>query len=77
MNIKIHFHIMPWEIDHALLIVNKLKQSIYHIDPQDTIYIDTALNLSSGIINWKNASIPQEYLINKYKVLKVILVLLF
>ena len=51
MNVKIKMHFMPWEIDHALLIVNKLKQSIYHIDPQDTIYIDTALNLSSGIIN--------------------------
>ena len=51
MNIKIHLHIMPWEIDHALLVVDKLKKSIYHIDPQDTIYIDTALNLSSGVIN--------------------------
>jgi len=64
---------MPWEIDHALLIVNKLKQSIYHIDPQDTIYIDTALNLSSGIIDWENSSIPKEYFINKYKVLDNIL----
>jgi len=73
MNIKIYFHIMPWEIDHALLIVNKLKQSIYHIDPQDTIYIDTALNLSSGIIDWENSSIPKEYFINKYKVLDNIL----
>ena len=73
MNIKIHFHIMPWEIDHALLIVNKLKQSIYHIDPQDTIYIDTALNLSSGIIDWENSSIPKEYFIKKYKILDNIL----
>jgi hypothetical protein len=64
---------MPWEIDHALLVVNKLKQSIYHTNPQDTIYIDTALNLSSAIIDWENASIPKEYFIKKYKVLDNIL----
>ena len=73
MNIKIHLHIMPWEIDHALLVVDKLKKSIYHINPQDTIYIDTALNLSSGIIDWENSSIPKEYFIKKYKILDNIL----
>ncbi len=73
MNIKIHLHIMPWEIDHALLVVDKLKKSIYHINPQDTIYIDTALNLSSGIIDWENSSIPKEYFIKKYKILDDIL----
>jgi hypothetical protein len=64
---------MPWEIDHALLVVDKLKKSIYHINPQDTIYIDTALNLSSGIIDWENSSIPKEYFIKKYKILDDIL----
>lgn len=73
MNIKIHLHIMPWEIDHALLVVDKLKKSIYHIDPQDTIYIDTALNLSSGVINWENSSLPKEYFIKKYEILDNIL----
>jgi hypothetical protein len=64
---------MPWEIDYALLTVNKLKQSIYHIDPQDTIYIDTALNLSSAIMDWENSSLPKEYFIKKYKILDNIL----
>ena len=64
---------MPWEIDHALLVVDKLKKSIYHINPQDTIHIDTALNLSSGIIDWENSSIPKEYFIKKYKILDNIL----
>jgi hypothetical protein len=58
MNIKIICHIMPWEIDHALLVVDKLKKSIYHIDSQDKIYIDTALNLSSKITNWEKSSLP-------------------
>jgi hypothetical protein len=73
MNIKIHLHIMPWEIDHAFLVIDKLKKSVYHINPQDTIYIDTALNLSSEIINWENSSISKEYFINKYKILDNIL----
>ena len=73
MNIKIHLHIMPWEIDHALLSINKLKKSIYYIDPSDTIYIDTALNLSSAIIDWEKSSFPKEYFIKKYQLLDNIL----
>jgi len=45
MNIKIMMHIMPWEIDHALLIANKLKQSSFYINSNDKIYVDTVLNL--------------------------------
>jgi hypothetical protein len=64
---------MPWEIDHALLVIDQLKRSIYHIDPQDVIYIDTALNLSSGIIDWEKSYIPKEYFIKKYDILNNII----
>jgi hypothetical protein len=64
---------MPWEIDHALLVVDKLKRSIYYINEEDKIYIDTALNLSPQIIDWEKSSLPKEFFIEKYKVLDTIL----
>jgi hypothetical protein len=64
---------MPWEIDHAFLIVDKLKRSIYYLNKEDKIYIDTALNLSPQIIDWEKSSLPKEYFIEKYKILDNIL----
>lgn len=69
MNTKLLFHLMPWELDHALLTIDKLKKSIYYIEPTDKIYIDTVLNLSSGIIDWDTSSLPKTYFIEKYKIL--------
>ena len=73
MNIKIILHIMPWEIDQALITVNKLKRSIYHIDSTDKIHIDTTLNLSSAIINWDESELPEKYFIKKYKLIEKLL----
>ena len=58
---------MPWEIDHALIFADKLKQSIYNVKSDDVIYIDSALNLSSFNINWNESKISKEYFIEKYK----------
>jgi len=69
MNLKIIIHIMPWEIDHALLVFDKLKQSSYTINDKDIIYLSSALNLSSQIIDWETSKISKEYFIEKYKVL--------
>lgn len=60
---------MPWELDHALLIADKLKRSIYYIKPEDTIYLDTVLNLSSKIIDWDKSSLKKQYCIDKYNLL--------
>lgn len=60
---------MPWEIDHALLVFDKLKQSSYFINKEDTLYLDTALNLSDKFIDWKQSKLPKEYFIEKYKML--------
>ena len=59
MNIKIKYHIMPWEIDYALLTFSQLKKSSYHLNPEDKIYIDVGLNLSSYIINWEQSKLPK------------------
>lgn len=60
---------MPWDIDYALLIFDKLKQSSYFIDSDNKIYIDSFLNLSHDIIDWDNSSFLKEYFIKKYQVL--------
>jgi hypothetical protein len=64
---------MPGEIDQVYLTIDTLKKSIYYIDPNDKIYIDTALNLSDSIIDWEKSSLPKEYFIKKYKILDNIL----
>jgi hypothetical protein len=69
MNIKIKYHLMPWEIDYALLTFSKLKASSYHLNPDDKIYIDVALNLSSYFINWEESKISKEFFINKFNAL--------
>lgn len=70
-NTKLILHICPWEIDHYLLVVDKLKQSSYYIE--DQLYIDTALNLSDGIINWETSKLSKEYFIEKYNTINNIL----
>jgi hypothetical protein len=60
---------MPWDIDCALLIFDKLKQSSYFVNSDDKIYIDSFLNLSHDIIDWNNSTFPKEYFIKKYQVL--------
>lgn len=57
---------MPWEMEHSLIIADKLKHSIYYINSNDTIYLDTALNLSSFLIDWENSKLPKDFFIEKY-----------
>ncbi len=65
-NIKILLHIMPWEISHYLLVIDKLKQSSYFLDHDDNIYIDTTLNLSDGVIDWGKSKLPKEYFVEQF-----------
>jgi hypothetical protein len=66
MNIKVIYHIMPWEIDYALLTFTQLKKSKYYLLKDDNISIETVLNLSSYIIDWEKSKLPKEFLIEKY-----------
>ena len=69
MNIKIKYHLMPWEIDYALLSFTQLKKAHQHLSSEDKIFIDVALNLSSYIINWNESKLPKEFFINKFNTL--------
>jgi hypothetical protein len=66
MNIKITYHIMPWEIDYALLSFTQLKKSKYYLPEDINITIDSVLNLSSYLINWDESKLPKEFFIEKY-----------
>jgi hypothetical protein len=69
MNIKIKYHLMPWEIDYALLSFTQLKKSSQYLNPEDKIHIDVALNLSSYIINWNESKLPKDFFISKFNAL--------
>jgi hypothetical protein len=73
MNITATYHIMPWEIDYALLSFTQLKKSKYYLQPDVNIKIKSALNLSSHLINWEESKLPKEYFIEKYKTLSILL----
>jgi hypothetical protein len=70
---KITYHMMPWEIDYALMSFTQFKKSKYYLDPNDRVKIDTFLNLSSYIIDWDNSKLPKEFFIQKYKDLQNLL----
>jgi len=73
MNYKITCHLMPWELDYALLSFTQLKKSKYHLNSDDKVYIDVTLNLSSYLINWDKTLIPKEFFINKFNNLQSLL----
>jgi len=73
MNINIICHIMPWEIDYALLSFIQLKKSKYHLPKDVNITINTVLNLSSYLINWDESKLPKDYFIEKYNTLSLLL----
>ena len=55
MKVTITYHIMPWEIDYALLTFSQLKKSKYYLTDDVEITIDSVLNLSSYLINWEES----------------------
>ena len=73
MNIKILTHIMPWDIDYALLMFTQLKKASYALSPDDNIYIDSTLNLSNSIIDWDTSKLPKDFFIEKYKTISTLL----
>ena len=73
MNIKITYHIMPWEIDYALLTFTQLKKSKYYLPVNANIKIDSVLNLSSNLIDWNSSKLPKEYFIEKYNTVSILL----
>jgi|TARA_R110000782_G_scaffold12221_1_gene36906 hypothetical protein len=73
MHIKITYHLMPWEIDYALLTFTQLKKSLYYLTNDVEVTIDSVLNLSSNIIDWDKSELPKEYFIEKYNTYSLLL----
>jgi hypothetical protein len=73
MNIKILSHIMPWDIDYALLMAIQLKKSKYYLPKDVDITIDLELNLTSYLYNWEESKIPKDYFIDKFNTLLLLL----
>ena len=74
MNIKIFQHLMPWELDYALLSFSQLKKSYYYLPKEVNITVDTVLNLSSYIINWDDSKLSKEYFLSKYNNISSLLI---
>jgi len=73
MQIKLICHLMPWEIDYALLTFTQLKKSKYYLADDVNVTIETVLNLSSYVVDWDNSKLPKEYFIEKYNTLSLLL----
>tara|TARA_R110000822_G_scaffold151555_1_gene290694 strand:+ start:82 stop:1005 length:924 start_codon:yes stop_codon:yes gene_type:complete len=73
MNIKLWSHIMPWDIDYALLMAIQLKKSKYYLPQDVNITIDLELNLTSYLYNWEESKIPKDYFIDKFNTLLLLL----
>jgi len=73
MNIKIMSHIMPWEIDYALLMAIQFKKSSYYLPEDVNITIDLELNLTSYLHNWEESKLPKDYFIDKFNTITLLL----
>ena len=66
MKIKISYHIMPWEIDYALLSFTQLKKTSFYLPKDVEIKIDVALNCSNYLIDWNETKLPKQFFIDKF-----------
>lgn len=70
MKIKMIMHLMPWEIDHAILTFIKLKKSFEYLPEDIQILFDCVLNLSDAVIDWSESEIGKKYFIEKFNSIK-------
>lgn len=73
IKVKLHYLIMPWQIDYALLSYTQLRKSIYHLSKDVEVTIDTHLNLSNYIIDWDESKLPKDFFIDKFNSLASLL----
>jgi hypothetical protein len=66
-------HLMPWEIDNALLTFTQLKKSYFHLAEDVNVTIETVLNLSTKFIDWEESILPKEFFITKYNDISILL----
>ena len=70
IKVKLLMHILPWEIDHQMIVFHKLRESLYNINRDVLIHIDVCLNLSNAIIDWDKCKLPKEYFIERFKAME-------
>jgi hypothetical protein len=73
MNIKLKIHIMPWEIDNALLTFIQLKKSYYYLPEDANVIIETVLNLSDKFVNWDESQLSKDFFKTKYNDISLLL----
>ncbi len=66
MNYKIVCHLMPWELDYALLSFTQLQKAKHYINDDDAIFVDVTLNLSDYIFDWSTSKISKDFFIDKF-----------
>lgn len=59
-------HIMPWEIDYAMLSFAQLKKSQNYLPEEANVEFECVLNLSNYAVDWDKSVLPKEYFIKKY-----------
>lgn len=73
MNIKVLSHVMPWDIDYALLMFTQLKKSKYYLPSDVNVTLDIELNLTNYLYNWEESKLPKDYFIDKFNDLLLLL----
>ena len=73
MKVKISYHIMPYEIDYALVSYMQLKKTFYHLPKNVDIEIDTVMNCSNYLIDWDKTKLPKSFFIQKFNDLEILL----
>ena len=70
--VKIVCHLMPWELDHALLAFIKFRKSFEKIPKDIHVKLSCVLNVSDFLIDWNTSKLPKEFFVQKFKELKSI-----
>jgi hypothetical protein len=73
MNVKVKIHLMPWEIDYALMTFTQLKKSFYHLSKDVNVTIESVLNLSDRFVDWKTSQLPKDFFKSKYDDISLLL----
>jgi len=68
--VKIVLHLMPWEIDYAMMSFIKLRKSYYRLPPDIKIQFDCVLNVSDYVIDWNSSKLPKTFFIEKFNQIK-------
>ena len=71
--LRVFCHFMPWEIDAALSVSDRIRRSSYFLDvPNQQVQLDFVLNCSSGLIDWDKSQLNKQFFIDKFNVMSSI-----